>query len=62
MKLQAFIDIEVSLAICLLFAVLLSGAYVGMYRSMNSQAQGLASGIVTADRAVSGFIHQYHGA
>jgi hypothetical protein len=62
MRLQAFIDIEVSLAICLLFAVLLSGAYIGMYRSMNSPAPGLAQGVGAAERAVSGFIHQYHEA
>lgn len=62
MRLQAFIDIEVSLAICLLFVVLLSGVYIGMYRSMNSPAQGLAQGAGAAERAVSGFIHQYHEA
>ncbi len=62
MKLQAFIDIEVSLAICLLFAVLLSGVYVDVYRSINSPAQGLAQSVGEAERAVSGFIHQYHGA
>ncbi|MGC8538200.1 MAG: hypothetical protein ACP5MZ_04475 [Candidatus Micrarchaeia archaeon] len=59
MKLQAFVDIEVSLAICLLFAVLLSGAYIGAYRYMDSHTQGLAHSVNAVERAVSGYLGQH---
>ncbi|MEM0150071.1 MAG: hypothetical protein QXW10_04200 [Candidatus Micrarchaeaceae archaeon] len=60
MKSQAFIDIEVSLALCLLFALFLSGVYIRFYIPASASSNGIASDINSTGKLVSGFIGQQH--
>lgn len=60
MKAQAFMDMAVSLAICLLFAMLLAGLYIGVSGPAWEPASGLASSINGTSRFVAGLVEQLH--
>ncbi len=58
MRSQAFLDVAVSLAICLLFAVLITG--ICLRACSPYDATGLNASINGAYRLVSGLVEQMH--
>ena len=57
---QAFIGMEISLALCLLFAVLLLGAYTKFYMHAGAPLNRIASDINSTSKLISGFMKQPH--